>query len=154
MIYDLLKGLRDMKTVNEVIENTGIPARLVRGVIRQLGGMEEAQKAMPDICSYGADQGFSGFIYYGDTVEFFKKYRKEIIQHIDALAEEMGEDAATMMLGWPWLNAKDCNEAEKRELRESIRRCLGGGRLTNADNQTANALAWCALDMVARGFCV
>lgn len=70
---------RKRLTAKEVSDRRGISLRLVKGVIRQLGGGSEAWDSLRDVCRGGADGGFHGFIYYSDTVGFFKRYRQEIV---------------------------------------------------------------------------
>lgn len=143
--------MRTISTINEVISATGIPSRLVRGVIRQLGGMEQAKQAMADILNHGVNQSCAGFINHE---RFFETYRTEIVQHINALAKtQRGGDAASMILRWPAMTAKGLNAAEKLELRDSIIRCLSGSRITtDTDKRTARELSWCAFELVARCF--
>ena len=123
-----------------------LPAKLVRAVVRQLGGTEK----MKDIANHGIDGGFGGFIYYTETFEFYKKNRTEINTLAESMAEEYGIDPVSFVAGINCLRPAD--NLTKR----AIMRCLGGGRLpTNDDNidTVANALAWFAGEEVARGFC-
>ena len=53
--------------------------KLTTAVIEQLGGRDEnTDQTMRDIMNHGADGGFSGFIYYSDTVEFYNQ-NKDLI---------------------------------------------------------------------------
>ena len=38
---------------------------------------------MKDVVNHGMDAGFGGFIYYGETREFFFKYEDEILEVIE-----------------------------------------------------------------------
>ena len=71
-------------TAKKVSERRGISEKLVRAVLRQLGGGSEAWDTLRDVCRGGADAGFCGFTWHKDTVGFFKRYRREIV----ALAEQ------------------------------------------------------------------
>lgn len=65
--------------------------KLQNAVIEQLGHEEldeECKQTLSDITIGGADAGFSGFIYYSDTVEFYDKNKREIL----SMAKEMAED--------------------------------------------------------------
>lgn len=137
-------------------------SNLDRAVFSQLGysrclphSNEELHGTLQDVANHGADSGFSGFTYYVDTVAFFKAHRKAIIALVEDMAEQMGESPVDMVSGFNCLVNRDEKDehkrnAEKRENMPSVSRCLYGGRLTDADDLTANALAWFALEEVAR----
>ena len=148
-----------MKSTAKVIEESNIPPRLVRAVLRQLNG--DAKDSLQDIANHGVDGGFHGFIYTADTVAFFKRNRKDIVALVHSMAEELGEIPVEMVtlfncLGGPaYREAKDSHYKEQEVLREyapGVGRCLYGGRLTDDDTQVANALAWFAAEEVARAF--
>jgi len=134
-----------MKTTKQVIEASGIPAKLVRSVIRQLGGKE----ALQDITNHGINGSFNGFIYYVDTVAFFKRNRKDILSLARNMADDLGEDTISMIAGFNCLAGP---KGDKAEYIDSIGRCLYG-RITDDDTDVANALAWFAGEEVARAFC-
>ena len=147
-------------------ERSGISEKLVRAVLRQLGGGPEAWDSLRDVCRGGADAGFCGFTYYSDTVEFFRKYRREITALCERMADDLGENVSDMVAGFGCLGGQDLrvlqhkhhyseipNHERREALREympSVSRCLYGGRLTDDDDLVANALAWFALEEVAR----
>ena len=148
-----------MKSTARAIEESNIPPRLVRAVLRQLNG--DAKDSLQDIANHGVDGGFHGFIYCKDTIAFFKRNRADIVALVHNMAEEMEENALEMValfncLGGPaYREAKDSAHKKLEVLREwtpSIGRCLYGGRLTDEDVQVANALAWFAAEEVARAF--
>lgn len=128
-----------MKTTKKVIEESGIPPKLVRSVIRQLGGKEYLQ----DIANHGISGGFSGFTWYTDTVAFYKRNRKEILTLLKKYAADFGVKSAVEVV---------CTFRGLEKEQESICRCLYG-RVTEEDTCTANALAWFAAEEVARAFC-
>lgn len=140
-----------MRTTKQVIETSNIPAKLIRSVILQLGGTVDAREKFPDITNHGIDGGFHGFIYYSDTVAFFKRNRNEITQLVESYAEEFGTTPVEMVAEFNCL--KSSSSYEKLETIHSIGRCLYGGRLTDEDDLVANALAWFAAEEVARAFC-
>lgn len=153
-----------MKTTSKkVSERSGISEKLVRAVLRQLGGGSEAWDSLRDVCRGGADAGFCGFTYYTDTVGFFKRYRREIVALAEQQADELGENVSDMVAGFGCVagyaspNDYDYRGNMSRERRQALRehlpsvnRCLYGGRLTDEDVLVANALAWFALEEVAR----
>lgn len=112
--------------------------RLTRAVIRNLGGRESLQ----DVANHGASGGYTGFTYYSDTVKFFKNNRREIVELVREMAQDFGQDSVSLVAGFNCLT-------DDFETRESIARCLYG-RITDEDTQVANALAWFALEEVAR----
>lgn len=139
-----------MKTINQASKHSGIDARLIRAVVRQIGGMEAARENFPDIRSHGIDSGFHGFIYYyqqdgSGTVDFFKRNRKAIVELVERMADDLGESPVGIVAKFR------CVEISPATMR-SIGRCLYGGRLTDDDTQVANALAWFAAEEVARAF--
>lgn len=153
-----------MKTTKQVIDCGRIPARLVRAVIRQTG-----KENLRDIAEHGADQGFKGFTYTRETVDFFKRNRASIVELAEQEADSMGENPAEMVAGFQCLAGRDLKRSQgygleadqaatrenKRKLAEfmpSVCRCLYGGRLTEEDEVVANALAWFAAEEVARAF--
>ena len=131
------------------MKTTTATTKLQRAVIRQLGGRESLQ----DIANHGIAGGFDGFIYYTDTVAFFKRNRKEITEKVVEMAHDLGEEPIKMVamfncLGGGRRNGKEENTMS--EYGESVARCLYGGRLTNEDTTVANALAWFAAEETAR----
>jgi hypothetical protein len=137
-----------MRTIKKAIENSNINPKLIRAVVRQLGGMEGAKGSMPDIVNHGINGGFSGFIYYCDTVAFFKKNRKAIVELVEQMADELGTDPVSLVAGFNCLR-NYCNDADgKREITRTLY-----GRLQADDTQVANALAWFAGEEVSRAFC-
>jgi hypothetical protein len=129
-------------TTKQAIDRSGISPKLVRAVLRQLGGGKEAKETLADVARGGADAGFSGFTYYTDTVPFFKRNRAEIVALVESMAEQLGDEPLAMVKGFRCLDADSA----------SIARCLYGGRLTDDDTYTENALTWFALEEVARAF--
>jgi hypothetical protein len=129
-----------MNTIKQAAENTGISVTLIRSVIRQLGGKE----SLPDVMNCGAACGFHGFIWYSDTVAFYKRHRKEINRNVLELAEELGEDPVKLLKSWR------CLDGEKAA---HIGQALYGAHLNEDHDSIANGLAWFALEEVARAMC-
>ena len=145
-----------MKTTQQVIKDTYLPAKLVRSTIRQLAGKDSLQ----DIANHGIDGGFHGFVYYTDTVAFYKRNRKLIVAAIEEMADQLGEDPITMVENFNCLRVSspdhygsDYSQAQhKHDLHSEVIRTLYG-RMREDDTQVANALAWFAGEEVARAFC-
>lgn len=56
--------------------NKELIIELKNAVIKQLNcSQKEFPEIAKDVCNYGADNGFNGFIYTEDTVAFFKKIK-------------------------------------------------------------------------------
>lgn len=139
-----------MNTIKQASNHSGISEKLIRAVVKQIGGMESARESFEDIRNHGIDGGFHGFIYHyqqdgSGTVDFFKRNRKAIVELVERIAEDLGEEPVTMVTRFRCLD-KD------PETKRSIGRCLYGGRVTEEDTQVANALAWFAGEEVARAF--
>ncbi len=127
-------------TTQQIIERSGLPARLVRSVIRATG-----KENLHDIAKHGIDGGFAGFIYTRETVAFFKRHKKEIVALVESMADELGEEPLVMVASFRCLSPAD------RQTKASIARCLYGS-VTKDDDNVANALAWFAAEEVARAF--
>ena len=149
-----------MKTTKRVIDDSQIDAGLIRAVVRQIGD----KKNLNDVYNHGANAGYPGFTYYNDTVKFFKNHRKAIVAMVENMADDLGEAPIDMVANFNCLAGRQLRgngtyghdtEHSKavRELYPSVSRCLYGGRMTDDDTTVANALAWFALEEVARAFC-
>lgn len=134
-------------TLNQFIKESGLEPTLVRAVVRQLGGWQEAKQSMIDIANHGIDGGFRRFIYFSDTIAFFKKHRTTICELVNSTADDFGESPITMITSF--------NCLKNVETQDSILRCLGGVSLRpdpSNDTIVANALAWFAAEEVARRY--
>lgn len=111
---------------------------LTRAVIRQLGGRE----SLADVARTGADGGFPGFTYYADTVRFAKRHKAAILERLARDADAMGErSVAALVTSFRCVNATE----------DEVARVLyGAGGDADVRRQVLNALAWYALEEVAR----
>lgn len=122
--------------------------KLFDAVVKQLGysptnrNNEELIDTLRDVSNHGASNGFSGFIYYSETVKFFKKNRQEIIGLCKEMASDFGQDLISFVASFNCLT-------DNEETRDEIGRAIYG-RMRSADTLVANALAWFALEEVAR----
>jgi hypothetical protein len=130
-----------MTTQAQFLSTTCIDAKLARAVIRQLGGWSQFKEFAVDICNHGIDSGFSGFTYYSDTVPFFTRNRRAIIDLAKEQAADFGQGVLEMIAGFNCLNGDYTSD----EIGETL-----FGR--NPDTQIANALAWYAGEEVCRSF--
>jgi hypothetical protein len=129
-----------MKTISKASSDSGLSEKLIRSTIKQIGDKE----SLEDVYKGGADAGFCGFTYYGDTVNFYKRNRDEINARVLELAEEFDEDPIKMVGSWR------CMDGEKPK---DIGRVIYGGSLDDDTVIIANGLAWFALEEVARAMC-
>ena len=134
-------------TLAQFCEQSSIPAKLIRAVVRQSGGWESFRDIAQDVANHGADSGFSGWIYYSDTCAFTKRNRAVIVDLAQQFADEIGDTGAiALVAGFNCLrgqvNAHECG------------RILYSARGGDADTRQTieNALAWFALEEVARAY--
>lgn len=126
-----------------IAEHCNAPDTIARAVIRQLGGWASFQESAPDITRHGVDGGFSGFIYYRDTVAFTKRNMPALREMVQDMAREFGQGVGEFLASFGCLrgsyNADECAQAfysGKGEAAEAV----------------YNALAWFAAEEVARAF--
>jgi hypothetical protein len=130
--------------LTEFCKQSDIPASLIRAVAQQVGGWSEFQGMAGDVMSHGADQGFSGFIYYTETCEFYARNRADIVALAEDMARDLGEASVCgMVLGF------DCLRGSATE--DEVASTLYGAKRRH-NYLVANALAWFALEEVARAY--
>ena len=131
-------------TIKAMIDNSNIPASLIRAVVRQFGGFDMFKQSAPDVTNHGINSGFCGFVYYTETCTFYAKHRKDIIQ----VAEDMSNDiyGNDKLIGF--VKSFNCLDADSSEIALTIY-----GNKSQHDTQVANALAWFAGEEVCRLYC-
>lgn len=133
-----------IKTLKSFIEASNISPKLIRAVVRQIGGWGSFKGSAQDVVNHGAAGGVSGFIYYTDTVAFTKRHKAEILKMADELASSIGEgNATTLIAGFNCL--KNYSALEVSEAIYNPR--------SESRTDVFNALAWFALEEVARSYC-
>jgi len=138
-----------MKTIKQVCEESIVPAKLVRAVIKQLGGGKEAIETLGDVYRHGADGGFCGFTYYTDTVKFYRRNRSDIVAMAEEMSGDLGMDVIDMIRHFGCFRGRDGFQYTTSFETSCIARALYG----NVDDpEVPNALAWFALEEVARAF--
>ena len=123
------------------IEKSNLPEDLIRQVVRQIGGWESFKEHASDVAMYGASGGFGGFIYYTDTCRFYAVNRDAILEAVRDMCDGLGEEPIQFVRSF---NCLDATESE-------VGLTLYGSKKQH-DTQVANALAWFALEEVARSF--
>ncbi len=130
-----------MKSKKQVIADNPDYTKLINAVIRQLGGME----SIKDINSNGIQGGYSGFIYYSDTVKFAKNNRSEIVKLLEDMADQLEEDVVAMVSGFGVFRNNPMDAEDKKELYSFL-----SGRVTGT--VIPNLMAWFAAEEVCRMF--
>ena len=123
------------------IEKSNLPEDLIRQVVRQIGGWDSFKEHAHDVAMYGAAAGFGGFIYYTDTCRFYAVNRDAILEAVRDMCDGLGEEPIQFVRSF---NCLDATESE-------VGLTLYGSKKQH-DTQVANALAWFALEEVARAF--
>lgn len=113
---------------------------LTRAVLRKLGSRDYLE----DIVNHGASGGFPGFAYYSDTVEFFNDHRALILARARDDSAEYGQGMLEMIAGF------NCLKNDKLTADQ-----VAAAIYEDTDDSTTvrNALAWYALEEVARELC-
>lgn len=126
------------KTIKNFIKCSSIDSGLIRAVIRQSGGWQSFQETAQDIIKHGISGGFSGWIYYTETGDFYLKNQVEIVKLVEYQAKEFDyKSAQDMVKGFSSLDATI----------SEIGHTLYGNK-SQHDAQVANVLAWFAAESV------
>jgi len=115
--------------------------KLIEAVKEQLCyDVDEYPEVFGDVCLSGADAGYTGFIYYSDTCEFYQTNKELIKELVKEEADGLDMSQIDMVKGFNCLKGIDEDE---------IGRALYGSP-EDDDTMVPNALAWFALEAVAR----
>ena len=101
----------NMKSLKIVLQENSHQKQLIKAVINQLGGTELERTSangktqerpfyelqIENTLHGGANCGINGFIYYSDTVYFWRKNRAAITAALEQLAGDLGEDVVSMV---------------------------------------------------------
>ena len=142
-------------TVTECCKQNPAHAKLIRAVVKQLGGMNtDTQQMMSDILAHGIDGGFHGFIYYSDTCKFAVKNQKHILALLEEQADNYSESAldnintVRMVQGFSVFRRGGMDKDDLKDLYLFLAghagRCKG--------HTVTNVLAWYACEEVCRMF--
>ena len=103
----------------------------------------EVVEVMEDIRGYGMINGFSGFIYYADTVKFFDDNKSAIMEIARHEAESRGDSICEMVASFNCLD----NNYTIDEVAEAI-------YSENSEWSTTikNAMSWFAAEYIARTY--
>ncbi len=132
-------------TLKQFAEQSSIPAALVRGVVRQIGGWDEFKGRARDVANHGAAGGFVGFTWHSDTVAFTRKHKADILTLCETQADDFDIKGGFL----EFIAGFNCLQGwNTREVGEGIYNPRSDARTT-----VYNALAWYALEEVARAYC-
>jgi|ERR1022692_299829 hypothetical protein len=132
-----------MKNIKTFAAKSNVSEKLIRAIVRQAGGWITFKEMAADVANHGADSGFNGFIYYTETAAFYARNRPAILEYAGNMASELGEGLVEMVRNFNCLGDEFTPE--------EIGQTLYGSR-SKHNTQVANALAWFALEEVARSF--
>lgn len=127
-------------------EASHLSPKLIRAVVRQMGGWESFTGSAEDITNHGIDGGFSGFIYNRHTEAFARRNRAEISKMATQQADDMGVGTIDMIRGF------GCFRGGELPTDEEIGTALYAGRNIEDGHNVLNALAWYAGEEVARSY--
>lgn len=135
-----------MLTLKEVISNNQEKKALINAVINQIG-----VNSVQDVIDYGANAGFSGFIYYHETHSFAMRHRKAIVAQLNEMADDLGQEVVVMVSNFgAFYNRKEKRSTMDNEDRKELYAYLGGGKCQQST--ITNVMAWFALEEVCRLF--
>ena len=125
---------------NEFLVSSSYPS-IAESVIEQSGGWESFTESAIDVSRYGANCGYSGFIYYSETCGFYDANKKAIIRLLSDTASDFGTSVVDMVSGFACLSDIDKSDIEA---------ILFGFDPSDecSETQVKNALAWFALETV------
>lgn len=135
-----------MKTISEVCKENEEFSLVVKAVVRRIG-----RESIQDVNEHGISGGFSGFIYYTETVAFWKKYKKIIMKMLENDASDFGVGIVEMVQNFNCLVNTSTKERKPDYTSDEIGRALYG-RYNEELDIIYNALAWYAAEIVCRWF--
>lgn len=136
-----------MKTKAQVIAERPEYKTLINAVVSGLGGVESIE----DVNAHGIDGGFGKFIYYRDTMAFYRRHKADILKLAQEMAESLGEDMLTMIGNFNCLSRGKYPNRKPTWTPSEIGESLWSGRGEGVD-QIQNAMAWFAAEEVCRMF--
>ncbi len=138
-----------IKTLKQFIsEAQHIEPKLIRAVVNQLGGWDCFKECAQDITNHGMQYGIGGFVWYSETVAFWRKNRKEILTLAELQASDFDEDVIEMVRSFNGLSDKGVPDYTASEIGKAWY-----GRYDNNLDSVYNALAWYAAEEIARAYC-
>ena len=147
MTTTALNNLSNVEELEKIVKTS-----LKNSVISQLGltntyhgggdNFDDALQVLRDIVNNGADGGFSGFIYYTETVKFVNENKRDILDLAKKQAECFDTDWLKMVCGFHCLREINLKPSD---VADAFYDYTG-----ECKDQILNALSWFALEEVAR----
>ena len=131
-------------TMKRFIDRSNLPAPLIRAVVKQSGGWNSFQEMARDVATHGADAGFSGWIYYRETMEFFRKNRKVVLEYAEEMAQDLGEPMLSMIQGFGIFRDAPIDT-------QDLAKALYAGKGPEVAT-VYNVMSWFSLEEVARAY--
>ena len=129
---------------NRFIRENEFISSIAKAVIKQMGGADSY--TLQELYNVrDASYGYSGFIYYSDTVAFWKKVRRHAVPFMENEANELDARSALDMV-------KSFNYCQRYEVENRDIAIALYGRLADADTSICNLLSWYCLETVAYHF--
>lgn len=130
-----------MKTKSQVINENPTLKTVINAVINRIG-----MDSVKYVNRHGIDGGFNGFIYYSETHSFAIRHRKTIVQMLENLANDLGEEVVQMVSGFGVFR----NSPMDNDDRKDIYRYLSGAKVEQGT--ITNLMAWFCAEEVCRLF--
>ena len=136
-----------------IAANSNFTETTINNVIKALGfslsgsweTIIELSTQFENCAEHGADIGIPGFIYYSETLPFFRKNRKDIVNHMEQTAAEIGTDIISMVQGFGIFRNSD-----KPTPSEVGRALWDSGQQWDDLTTLYNVFVWYALEEVSR----
>ena len=124
------------------LENHSSNPDLAKAVIAQMGGSENFAENANNISSHGIDGGYSGFVYYTDTVKFAEENHGAIMDSLKSDMDNFGNESVPEMRSH-W---KSLNDLSQDEIAEVV---YDKDPENENYTQVYNAMAWYAGEQVS-----
>jgi hypothetical protein len=116
---------------------------LIDAVIAQFGGKADFKESASDVANHGIDGGFSGFIYYEDTMKFAKDNRELIMALAEDDSDQLGLSGALELIA-----SFHCLHG----LYSQTEIARAGYEDSSDETAVLQALAWYAAEEVCRSY--
>jgi hypothetical protein len=144
--------IRTIKALRQYIaDNSAFSLVTINHVISTLGfslngsweSLKELSAQFENCADNGADVGFYGFNYCDETIAFFKANRKDIVNHMEETAVELGTDIISMVQNFGvFRNSKPPTPGE-------VGRALWDSKISPDFTTLYNIFAWYTLEEVS-----
>jgi len=145
--------IKNIKALRHYIaENSAFSPATINHVISALGyslngswdSLKELSSQFANCAEHGANIGISGFIYYSETIAFFKANRQDIVNHMETTAAECGMDIISMVQNFGVFRNSD------KPTVEEVGKALWDSRYREELTTLYNVFAWYALEEISR----